>query len=144
MSGSIETLVNQILSDYHKKPSDGISQISEYIQEEMRFIDTSLLSPPETCQDRMIPELPVKRETGASKLEKDGKYLKVVYDPDGIPYIKPAHLPCYTCGSPELWESKSGVIICCVCHPPVCEDDILRRWNVFDVKINKNESKMRE
>jgi hypothetical protein len=79
---------------------------------------------PSILTEEPTPASPQKR--GASIIIREGAKLTIGYDPEAEHGNKPANIPCYTCGSRELWESESGVIICMVCHPPPFPEDVRR------------------
>lgn len=53
------------------------------------------------------------------------------YVSNAASWKKPANMVCYVCGGSNLWESTAGNIICETCHPPPCEDKVLRRIPVI-------------
>jgi hypothetical protein len=123
MSADFEDHINKILSVYN---GESMTSSAPGVEQE-EFVFPELIAPVETGE-----KIPVNQVSGASVIERDGKSLRIIFKPGGIPFEKPAHLPCYNCGSAELWESRSEVVKCSVCHPPASEKIVLRRWNVFE------------
>ena len=78
--------------------------------------------PKDDVEDNLSTIIPANEET------------VIDYVSSAVSWKKPADRVCYVCGGSNLWESAAGNIICETCHPPPCEEKVLRRIPVITGK----------